>query len=122
MLSRAEVLVEDEDASVAAFGEDGEASVAALLFKQKMGTMGAIWFFTWKLRIHLKATKYSLENFLPDLWSQKPAGWASSSRSLSGVRDCLGQLEGGYLNLVESPEGGTSVLCVSRIYPAHRRL
>lgn len=69
MLLRAGALGEDEDASVAAYGEDGNASVAALLFKQKMGTMGAIWFFTWKLRIRLKATKYSLENFLPDLWS-----------------------------------------------------
>lgn len=77
-----------------AFGEDGDASVAALLFKQKMGAMGTVWFFTWKLRIHLKATKYSLKNFLPDLWSPKPARWTGSFRSLSGACGCLRQLEG----------------------------
>lgn len=79
--------------------------MAALLFKQKIGTMGTVWFFTWKLKIFLKAIKYSLKNVLPDLWSLKPAGWSGGRfKNLSGACGYLGQLE-----------GGTSALCVSRV-------
>lgn len=81
-------------------GEDGNIFVTSLLFKWKMGAMGeGLCPPPWKLRTHLKTTKFSKELSsicLSDVCTQKPGGWARSSRNLWGTcsnrRCCFAQL------------------------------